>query len=134
MKCMNRNKAKFCYALYESKETIYDEWGNTLGEQGSIYGDPVFCFASISAAQGEAQARQFGADVSYDKVIVMDESAPPIDEYTVLWVDRMPELDGNGALATDENGIVLTPHDYVVKKVARSLNSVSYAISKVNVS
>ena len=38
-----------------------------------------------------------------------------------------------GSLAVDENGEILTPWDYIVKKVARSLNSVSIAITKVNV-
>jgi hypothetical protein len=33
----------------------------------------------------------------------------------------------------NDDGTTETPHDYVVKKVARSLNSVSIAISKVAV-
>ena len=64
----------------------------------------------------------------------MDNDAPPIDEYTVLWVDTVPQVDEDGALVTNEENEVITPHDYIVKKVARSLNSVSIAISKVNVS
>ena len=64
----------------------------------------------------------------------MDADAPPIDEYTILWIDSVPEVDGNGELAVNKKGDVLTPHDYIVKKVARSLNSVSVAISKVKVS
>ena len=63
----------------------------------------------------------------------MEGSAPPIDEYSILWIDRVPQLDENGALALNDEGEVITPHDYIVKKVARSLNSVSIAISKVNV-
>ena len=64
----------------------------------------------------------------------MDNDAPPIDEYTVLWIDTVPQVDEDGALATNDENEVITPHDYIVKKVARSLNSVSIAISKVNVS
>lgn len=64
----------------------------------------------------------------------MGTDAPPIDEYTVLWVDTVPTVDEDGVLAVNENGEILTPHDYIVKKVAKSLNSVSIAISKVNVS
>ena len=64
----------------------------------------------------------------------MDNDAPPIDEYTILWIDTVPQVGEDGALITNEEGEVLTPHDYIVKKVARSLNSVSVAISKVTVS
>ena len=91
-------------------------------------------FANISAAKGETSTRQFGESESYDKVIVMGTDAPAIDEYTVLWIDKTPQIDETGALATDDNGELITPFDYIVKKVAKGLNSVSIAISKVNVS
>ena len=133
MRCMNRNKVKFFYALYEGREEIVDEYGNTSGEYNVRYGDPAEFYANISAAKGETQTRQFGENESYDKVVVLDNDAPAIDEYSVLWVDTVPELDGEGHLAVNEDGEMITPYDYIVKKVARSLNSVSVAISKVNV-
>lgn len=126
MKCMQRNKSRFFYALYDKKEPITDEYGNVTGEYDVTHGKPQEFFANISAAKGETQTRQFGENESYDKVIVMDNDAPPIDEFTILWIDTMPEFD--------ESEEVITHHDYIVKKVARSLNSVSIAISKVNVS
>ena len=64
----------------------------------------------------------------------MDNEAPPIDEYSVLWVDTVPLLNEDGSLVKDEEGNVVTPHDYIVKKIAKSMNSVSIAICKVNVS
>lgn len=132
---MNRNKSRFYYALYtQSVQIEVDEYGNTLGETDVQHGNPVECFANISAARGETQTRQFGEDVSYDKVIVMDSNAPPIDEYSVLWIDRVPQLKEDGSLDVDDDGNIITPHDYIVKKVARSLNSVSYAVSKVVIS
>lgn len=134
MKCMERNKVVFYYALYSKRVPILDEYGNDTGEYEVQHGNPVRCSANISAARGETQTRQFGENVSYDKVIVIDDTASPIDEYSILWIDTMPELDGTGALAVDTNGEILTPHDYVVKKVAKSLNSVSFAVSKVSVS
>lgn len=134
MKCMERNKVNFYYALYEGRSEIVDEYGNASGEYEVSHGNPTLAAANISAAKGETQSRQFGEDESYDKVIVMDNaSAPAIDEYSILWVDTTPELDENGALARNEDGEVLTPHDYIVKKVSRSLNSVSFAISKVSI-
>lgn len=134
MKCMSRNKVKFFYALYDGKEAITDEYGNVTGEYAVKHGNPIEFSANISAAKGETQTRQFGENETYDKVIVMDSDAPPIDEYAVLWVDRIPQLDENGDLAVNEKGEVITPHDYIVKKVAKSLNVVSLAISKVSVS
>lgn len=134
MRCMNRNKVKFFYSLYEGREPITDEYGNVTGEYDVKHGNPTEGYANISAAKGETQTRQFGESETYDKVIVMDNEAPPIDEYSVLWVDIVPQLNEDGSLAVDEEGNVLTPHDYIVKKVAKSLNNVSIAISKVNVS
>lgn len=133
MVCMSRNKSRFFYALYMSKEQGTDDWGNPTGGVDITYGDPQECRANVSAAKGETQTRQFGESENYDKVIVMEGSSPPIDEYSILWIDRVPQLDENGALALNDEGEVITPHDYIVKKVARSLNSVSIAISKVNV-
>lgn len=125
MRCMNRNKVKFFYALYLDKTPIKDDYGNDTGEYEVKHGSPVEFSANISAAKGETQTRQFGENEIYDKVIVMDENAPPIDEYSILWVDSTPTIK--------EDGTTETPHDYIVKKVAKSLNVVSVAISKVNV-
>lgn len=133
MRCMRRNKVSFFYALYERKEPIVDEYGNTTGEYEVIHGNPLEYSANISAAKGETQTRQFGENEVYDKVIVADNTIPPIDEYSVLWIDTVPQLDETGALVTDETGKVITPYDYIVMKVARSLNSVSIAVSKVKV-
>ena len=134
MKCMSRNKVGFFYALYEGKTPITDDYGNVTGEYEVQHGNPTEFHANISAAKGETQTRQFGENETYDKVIVMDGDAPPIDEYTVLWVDSTPQLDEDGSLAVNEKGESTTPHDYIVKKVAKSLNVVSLAISKVSVS
>lgn len=133
MRCMNRNKVDFYYALFTERVPVTDEYGNTLGESDVQHGNPVKCSANISAAKGETQTRQFGENVSYDKVIVMDKEAPPIDEYTILWIDTVPQLNEDGSLAVNEDGEVITPHDYIVKKVAGSLNNVSFAVSKVTV-
>lgn len=134
MRCMSRNKVRFFYALYVSREPIMNAQGRPSGQHKVIHGNPIEEYANISAAKGETQTRQFGENESYDKVIVMDNVTPPIDEYSILWVDTVPQLNEDGSLAVNEKGEVITPHDYVVKKVAKSLNNVSIAISKVTVS
>ena len=125
MRCMVRNKTKFYYALYIDKQEIIDEYGNGTGEYEVSHSNPVIALGNVSSAMGETQVRQFGESESYDKVIVLDNKDTPIDEYSVLWVDTLPHLNADGTTNT--------PHDYIVKKVARSLNSVAIAISKVNV-
>ena len=134
MKCLERNKVRFFYSLYQGKEAITDDYGNITGEYELKYGNPIEYYANISAAKGETQTQQFGENEAYDKVIVMDKEAPPIDEYSVLWIDSAPQLDEDGSLVTNVQGEIVTPHDYIVKKVAKSLNVVSLAICKVTVS
>lgn len=133
MRCMVRNKSYFYYALYDGQTELEDEYGNATGQYDISYADPVKMLGNVSAAQGEIQSRQFGDSETYDKVIVLDNPSTPIDEYSILWVDTVPELTEDGHLALDEKGEVKTPHDYIVKKVASSLNSVAIAISKVTV-
>ena len=124
MRCLTVNKSTFFYALHKGQTEIVDEYGNATGQYSISYADPVPMRGNVSAARGEIQSRQFGESETYDKVIVLDNPNTPIDEYSVLWVDTLPEL---------VDGTTSTPHDYVVKKIARSLNSVSIAISKVTV-
>ncbi len=125
MRCLRRNKSKFFYALYAGKVALLDKDGNKTGEYGVSYGNPVEVKFNISAARGETVTRQFGEDVTYDRVIVLDDMNCPIDEYAILWIDKFPEIDADGTTKTT--------HDHVVKKVAKSINSVSLAVSKVNV-
>lgn len=115
----------FYYATYESKQELKDEYGNNSGEYEVIYSQPIKCKGNISAAQGKMENRQFGDSEIYDKVIVLGNVNTPIDEYSRLWVDSSPVIKSDGS--TD------TPHDYIVKRVARSINGVSIAISKVDV-
>jgi hypothetical protein len=121
MKCLDRNKQTFYYALYVGKTEVVDEYGNKSGEYEIEYSKPIECKANISSAKGESESRQFGNDIKYDKVIVIDKPKIEIDEQSILWIDRLPN---------EENTI---PYDYVVRGIARSLNSVSLAVEKVEV-
>ena len=125
MRGMVRNKSKFYYASYIGETEIIDEYGNRTGEYKISYSNPIIYLANISPAQGQIQDRQFGTSESYDKVIVLDDRNVSIDEHSIMWVDTLPLLN--------EDGTTDTPHDYCVKKVARSINGVSIAIKKVDV-
>lgn len=133
MRCMNINKSRVYYALYDTKEPMVDGYGNRTGQYAVKYHNPQELRANVSAAKGETSTLQFGDNEDYDRVIVLDAPDTPLDEYSVFWIDTAPQLDRDGALLTDADGGILTPWDYIVKKVARSLNSVSIAVSKVHV-
>ena len=123
MRCLLRNKTAFYYALYMRKEPTYDGDGNENGTR-LVYRTPVRALANISPATGTSQVEQFGNLSAYDRVIVLDDTSCPIDENTVLFVEREPSYNEDGSPL----------FDYVVTKIARSLNSVSIAIRKVSVS
>lgn len=123
MRALRRNKRLIYYCLYAGKVAVVDSDGNETGEQAISYGVPVELYANVSPATGTNDVEQFGNDLDYDKVIVTDDINCPIDEHSVLIVDDEPVYeDGN------------VNFDYIVRRVAKSLNSVSIAISKVKVS
>lgn len=118
-----RYKSRFWFLLYGESEPVLDEYGNETGTRVT-YQPPVEMRANVSAAAGAAQVEQFGSLAGYDKVILTDETDCPIDENTVLFLDKCPEYDADGDPL----------YDYRVKRVAKSKNLISYAVSKVSVS
>lgn len=124
MRTLKRNQRMFWYALYLDKEIVTDEYGNETGEPRVIYGEPVKMYANISQATGQSNVEQFGNLDNYDKVIVTEWLDCPIDENSVLFIDKEPEHNTDGDLM----------FDYTVRRVAKSINSISIAVSKVKVS
>ncbi len=121
MRCLERNKTEFYYSLLQGKEPLKDENGYDTGEYKLVYTLPIKMRASVSSSKGEAQVEQFGNALDYDKVIITDDIACPLDEHSVLCIDCTPDYDDEGNLI----------YDYIVKKVAKSINSISYAVRKV---
>lgn len=123
MKLMKRNLTPIHYCLYSERIPLLDDDGYETGEYKVGYGEAVQLLCSVSPATGYAQAEMFGNLESYDKVLITDDMTCPIDENTVLFIDKEPEF---------ENG--KPKYDYTVRRVAKSLNAISYAVSKVKVS
>lgn len=121
MRCLERNKSEFYYSLLLGKEPIKDENGYETGEYTLKYSLPIKYRASVSSSKGVAQVEQFGNSLDYDKVIIIDDINCPIDEHSVLCIDCKPDYDDEGNLL----------YDYIVKKVAKSINNISYAVRKV---
>ena len=109
MRSLNRNKTDFWYANYHGKEEILKNGKRT----------------GLSAARGSLDNELFGIQTDYDRTITSCNRDFDISESSVLWIEKTPEVAYDGS--TD------TPWDYVVVKVARSINSVTVAIRKVSV-
>ena len=125
MRTLKRNKRRMWYALYLDREEIKKN-GKRTGTYKVIYSPPQPIEANVSAARGTADVEMFGTDLKYDKAFVTDDLDCPIDENSVMWIDSEPLIDANGY--TD------TPWDYVIVRVAESINSKAYAAQKVSVS
>ena len=73
---------------------------------------------NISPSNGRSALEAFGINERYDKVLVTDNVSCPITETSVLWVDVPYSED--------------TPYDYVVTRVAKSLNSLVIGATRVD--
>jgi len=129
MRSLQRNKQTIWYRLLTGDPepiTETDEWGNVLdtGENTQPYSDPVELKINVSQATGAAITEQFGNLDNYDKVLVTTQMDCPINGTTLLYIDTTP---------TQTNG-KWSPHDYVVRRVAKSINGISIAVRKVDVS
>lgn len=125
MRTLRRNKVKCYYAEYLGEEKIKNASGLYTGEKRLVYSNPIQLMANVSPATGLSSTEQFGGNIDYDKSVVLEKCPKGFNEYSRLWVDTMPEIKADGT--TD------TPHDYVVKRIAKSLNSVSAAVARVNI-
>jgi len=115
MKCLERNKQPFKYANLTGLTKIMKD-GYETGEYTLGYSTPVSCMGNISRETGSDVSDQFGINLNYSKTIVLDDPNFPIEESSVLWIDN---LSGD--------------YDYIVKRISRSLNSVSILAEKAQV-
>lgn len=119
LRCMNVNKRiKPIYVAYflETEEVTEEKDGYTVytGDRVGSYTELKELKVSVAPKSyfynGDATVTNiFGTDLNYDKVIVADwtnKGAMQIDEYSRLWIDVEPYVDG-----------VLQPHDYEVKRI-----------------
>ena len=117
MRSLERNKQTFYYALYSGVTEVTDENGDYTGERQVTYSSPVKYRANISAARGESETAPFGIETNYSKTISTSDMTCPIQEDTVLWIGKDPTTD---------------PYNFLVVKVAKSLNCILYAIREVS--
>ena len=117
MKTLRRNQTLIKYATFKERAEILDANNYRTGQFTNTYNEQVSLYAYVSAARGETSQDMVGVNANYTKTIIVDDVNCPIDEKTILWVDDLTSA----------------AHDYIVVQKAKSLNSISYAIRKVEV-
>lgn len=122
MRALERNQQTIYYSNYQSTSDVYDENNLFTGEKRIVYTTPTEAKVNVSASRGQAEIDLFGTDINYTNTMVSDKDLG-IDENSILWLGVVPVWSST----------VSTPHNYTVVSVAKSLNSVVYAIRKVDV-
>ena len=115
MRGLIRNTRPLSYALYLGETEIVDHNGNKTGDFESSYSEPVTVRMNIAPAKGDADWNPFGIDTPYTLAAMTFDLNSPITETSIVWVDK----------STDE------PHNYVVTRVAKSVNNIVYALLEV---
>lgn len=116
MRLLKRNQQDFWYAKYESVKDVMNDKGEYTGQQQVVYSEPIKGLGYITRARGSSEATQFGTNVVYDQTILMDST--DMTENSILWIGITPDK----------------PYNYIVSRIAQSLNHVTIAIRRVEVS
>ena len=116
MRALDRNKQTLYYALYQGLEKVVDENGFYTGQDEPKYSDPVKVRMNVSTAKGEADLQPFGITDNYTFAVVTSDMSCPMDETSKVWYGVEPT----------------EPANFVVTRVARSLNSITYIIRAVD--
>lgn len=123
MRLLERNLKTIAYRNVISSEDILNEHGYRTGEKKVVYGDPIYVKANVSEEKTSVMTKididTFGILDNYDRYIMIADPHIKLDESTIFYIDT-----------TDVEG----KHDYVVKRVSRSLNQCRIMLTKVTVS
>ena len=119
MRTLEINKQPMWYALLLGKTEIIDEYGNHTGVFELQYSDPVYYPVNMSESRGVASVEAFGINADFDRTFVTTDMDCPIAEDSIIWFGADPQTE---------------PHNYIVYRIANSLNSITYAIRGVDVS
>ena len=119
MRTLELNKQPMWYALRTGTTEILDEYGNHTGVFKQTYSAPVYYPVNMSESRGTTALEPFGITDDYDRTFVTTDMSCPIREDSIIWFGANPNTE---------------PHNYVVHRIANSLNSITIAIRGVNVS
>ena len=103
MRNLRRNESTVYFKLYIGQEEIIDEYGNMTGSFVPKYGELQTANLCVSPNKGTSETEQFGSIENYDRIMTTADTACPIDEDTILWLDGADTAKA---------------HNYIVKKKA----------------
>lgn len=115
MRSLMRNRRQIWYANYLREDPAVNAAGKKTGEKIPVYSEPAPLLINVSAATGEATAEAFGTFTDYSRVLCTADVHCPVKESAKIWFDKSVE----------------EPANYVVVRVADSLNGVLYALKEV---
>ena len=118
MRTLEINKQPMWYALCTGKTEVIDEYGNHTGVFELTYSAPVYYPVNMSESRNIVNFESFGITADYDRTFVTSDLSCPIKEDTIIWFGADPTTE---------------PHNYVVHRIANSLNSITIAIRAVDV-
>lgn len=118
MHTVARNRSSVNYKTYSSKTALVDANGYKTGEYTLTYSALKQTQLVLSPAKGYADLKPFGVGVDYELVGVTCDMSCDLDEASIVWVNNA---------TTDK-------HDYAVVAVRKSINHISYALKKVELS
>ena len=114
-----RNTFTVWFQVYQGEQEIVDEYGNKTGSFAPSYGPLQSTQMVVSPNRGDASLEMFGTLLDYDRTISTADTACPINEQTILWLDGAPTSD---------------PYTHYVKQRAPWKNSLVFAVKQVEVS
>ena len=117
MRTLEINKQPMWYALLTGKTEVIDEYGNHTGVFELTYSKPVYYPVNMSESRNIVKHEAFGVTADYDRTFVTTDMSCPISEDTIIWFGADPTTE---------------PHNYVVHRIANSLNSITIAIRQVD--
>lgn len=124
MRSLKRNQQRLYYATYNNKIPITDENSDFTGNYEAGYSAPVSFYANVSPAKGSSQEEVFGKSLDYSRTVVTCDMTLPINEFSRIWIETKPVIKPDGTADGDSA-------DYSIVAIARSLNSVVYALKKL---
>ena len=129
MRTLQKNKQDLFYASYLGKlqKQKIDKDGHIIktGEKKDTYGEPNPFKGNIAMSGGEAEAAEYGLDVSdYDAKVVFEKNLYPIKEGSIIWNESIPQID-------DDGHSLLTSADYRVVKRIPSLNVDRFVLKRL---
>ncbi len=116
MRTLRRNKRTIHYAVFDKVTAVTDSNGLHTGEYEPSYGTITEAKMYVSPATRKSTLEMFGINGSFDKILITDDMSCPITDTSIIWL----------------NAPTTSPNDYVVVRVAKSLNHITYAVTQVD--